>query len=289
MDERPQSAPLPWDETQSLSWLGQLQEREASLVPVLDALLERADLRPGERVLDVGCGAGPSTLAAARFVGTGGRVTGLDVSASMLTAARERSAAVLRPDLDAPVDWLLADAQTCSWPDRYDVLVSRFGVMFFADPEAAFANLAAACVDGGRLVMTVWPHRSESEWFSRPLEVVRGTLARHGVQMTVPPADGGPFSLGDVERLTRLLTATGWRDVDVRRDGRMLYHGGAGASDLTAAESLLGIGPIRAAVEGQPAELVDAVRQDLLRACGEWRSDLGVGLVAGFLLVSARR
>jgi SAM-dependent methyltransferase len=289
VDEHQPPAALPWDETQSMSWLAQLQEREASLVPVLDALLDRADLQPGERVLDIGCGAGPSTLAAARLVGTAGRVTGLDVSTSMLTAARDRSAAVLRPEVDAPVDWLLADAQTCSWPDRFDVLISRFGVMFFADPQAAFANLAAACVDEGRLVMAVWPHRTESEWFNRPLEVVGDTLARHGVTMSVPPNDGGPFALGDVEQLTGLLSAAGWSQVDVRRDDRLLYHGGAGASDRIAVESLLGIGPIRAAVEGQSAELVDAVRQDLLRACARWRSDLGVGLVAGFLVVSARR
>jgi SAM-dependent methyltransferase len=289
VSEHQPSAALPWDEAQSLSWLSQLAAREASLAPVLDALLERAALRPGERVLDVGCGAGPSTLAAARQVGASGRVTGLDVSASMLAAARQRAAAWRRPGVDAPVDWLLADAETCSWPGPFDVILSRFGVMFFADAPAAFANLAAGAAEAGRLVLAVWSHRTESEWFSRPLEVVGATLARYGVRLTLPPPDGGPFSLGGVEQLTSLLMSTGWTNVDVRRDGRLLYHGGTGASDTAAVDSLLGIGPIRTGLEDQPPEVVEAVRQDLLAACSGWRSEQGVGLVGGFLLVTAHR
>lgn len=278
-----QAAAGTWDEVTSQRWLAQLDVREATVAPVLEALLHAADLRPDERVLDVGCGAGPTTLAAAARVGASGTVTGADISPAMIEAARTRSP-------DAQVDWLVADAEQHPFPvGSYDVVISRFGVMFFADPLRAFSNLAAACRAGGRLVVAVWPVRDRSDFFSRPLEVLIKTGERLGRPLPLPPTDGGPFSLGDPDRLSRLLTDAGWRDVTVEIDQRLLYLSGPGASDEQAVDYVLDLGPARLALADQPAELVQAARTDLQRALRDWRDDVGVGLPAGFLIVSARR
>jgi SAM-dependent methyltransferase len=274
---------MTWDEEMSQRWLQQVDVREAPLVPVLEALLQAADLRPGERVLDVGCGAGLTTVAAAARVGAEGPVTGTDISPAMITAARERST-------PAQVDWLVADAEQHAFPEgSYDAVISRFGVMFFADLLRAFGHLAAACRLGGRLVVAVWPTRDRSEFFTRPLEVLVRTGERLGSPLSLPPVNGGPFSLGDPDRLRRLLTDAGWRDVTIDRDQRTLYLGGAGASVDQAVDYVFGLGPAQLALAEQPAELVDAARADLTRELQDWEDDSGFGLPGGVLVVSARR
>ncbi len=142
------------------------QARVGGLKPVADVLFAAANLRTGERVLDVGCGTGVTTHWAAREVGPSGRVVGLDISADMLAAAAAEPAR----DGAAPVEWVTADAVT--WPptpDAFDVVLSRFGVMFFSDPTAAFTRLATATRSGGRLAMTVWARRDDSDLFAVPL------------------------------------------------------------------------------------------------------------------------
>ena len=280
--QRPTPPPVPWEEEQSRRWLAHLELREAPLLPVLDALLDRSGLAPGERVLDVGCGAGPTTGAAARLVGPSGRVTGVDVSPAMIAAARNHVG-------DDGVDWLVADAARHTFaPQSYDVVISRFGVMFFADPVAAFANLAAACRAGGRAVFAVWPLRDRSDFFSRPLDVLAATFRRLGVPLVLPPPDRGPFALGAPEQLRETLTAAGWSDVEIVADEQPLYLGGAGATNQQALDFVTELGPTRTALEGQPSDLVAAVRADLLAAFDSWRDAIGVALSGGVLYVSAR-
>lgn len=278
-----ESGSAGWDDSSAERWLTQLEAREASLAPVLHALLEAAALQPGERVLDVGCGAGPSTLAAAERVGPDGRVTGVDIWPGMIEAARQRAGA-------EPIDWLAADAEDHPFAAAsFDVVISRFGVMFFADPRRAFANLATACRSGGRLVAAVWPVRDRSAYFARPLEVLLQTGQRLGMSLELPPADGGPFSLGDPTRTRDLLSAAGWVDVDLTPDHRALFLSGPGGSDEEAVDFVLTLGPARTAVENQPVEVVDVLRAALLEAMAGWREDHGVGLPGNFLVVTARR
>ncbi|HYP44764.1 MAG TPA: class I SAM-dependent methyltransferase [Propionibacteriaceae bacterium] len=283
MAELDQPAAWTWDEETSRHWLAEVNAREALLVPVLEALMEAAELSTGERVLDVGCGAGTTTLAAAVRVGPQGVVTGVDISPAMIAAARERAA-------DEQVDWLVADAEQHRFPaGSYDAVISRFGVMFFADPLRAFRNLAAACREGGRLVVVVWPLRDRSDFFTRPLQVLVGTGQRLGRALPLPPVNRGPFSLGDPERLHRLLSDAGWRDITIDLDQRKLYLGGPGASVEQAVDFVLDLGPAQMALGEQPAELVDTARSDLARALLGWKDDVGFGLPGGFLVVSARR
>ena len=124
-----------WNGRPADVWVREAERFDTMLAPFGRRLLTAAGLEPGERVLDVGCGNGAVSLAAARIVGPGGRVTGLDLSAPMLEVARRRAE---EGGLD--VDFVQCDAQTASFDQRFDVVVSRFGVMFFDDPHVAFAN-----------------------------------------------------------------------------------------------------------------------------------------------------
>jgi len=137
-----------WNGESGLRWIADPDRRDGVLQPVADALLEAAQLQGGERVLDVGCGCGATTLAAARAIAPNGEVVGADLSEPMIDVARRRAA-------DAGVDnvaFVQADAQTHDFgAPTFDVVMSRFGTMFFADPAAAFANIASSMGPGGRL------------------------------------------------------------------------------------------------------------------------------------------
>ncbi len=169
-------------------------------------LLELASLRPGERVLDVGCGCGETTIAAADAVGPAGAVLGVDVSAPMLARTRERSAG--RPNVTS----LEADASTHAFEPTFDVVLSQLGIMFFRDPVAAFANLRAALRPGGRLAFLCWRPAADNEWARLPYEA-----ATQHVPPEPPagPDDPGPHSFGDRARIERVLAGAGFTSVRI--------------------------------------------------------------------------
>ncbi len=275
-------------------WLSDIDALERQLEPVSDALFERAELRPGEAVLDVGCGSGVTTARAASLVvpevgghsaalEETGRVVGNDVSARMIAAARERFPR-------SAIEWVVADAETHDFGTAaFDVVISRFGVMFFADPAAAFANLAAATRPGGRLVAVVWQRRSAVEFFAVPLGVALEALDQYGVQPPeLPPDDAGPFSLSDPVAVRDLVTAAGWSQVWCQADHRPIYLGGPGDPEH-AARLALGTGVLEAALAGQPADLVDEVRAALTVMARERHDGAGVPLATGLWIVTAVR
>jgi ubiquinone/menaquinone biosynthesis C-methylase UbiE len=139
-----------WDEERVAWWLATADARERRLQPVSEALFARASLQPGERVLDVGVGSGPTTGQAWEAVRPDGSVTGIDIAPPMITAARQRVTA-------SEIEWIVGDAASYDFaPKTYDAVISRFGVMFFTDPVAAFRNLGEATRPGGRLIVSVW-------------------------------------------------------------------------------------------------------------------------------------
>jgi SAM-dependent methyltransferase len=178
------------------------------VAPFGHAMLDAAQLRPGHRVLDVGCGYATTTIEAAGRVTPSGRVLGVDISAAMLRTARRRVAATGLDHLAL----LEADAQVHAFdPGSFDAVISRFGTMFFDDPEAAFANLARALRPGGRLAFVCWQDRLKSEWVATALGAVVPLLGRPPELGT--PGAPCPWAFADGDRLERLLTAGGFRDV----------------------------------------------------------------------------
>jgi SAM-dependent methyltransferase len=173
---------------------------DAMFSALADLLADAA--RPGEDVLDVGCGAGATTQAIAAAVGPEGHATGVDISVPLIEAARRGG---------GTADFVLADAATHAFTaDAYDLVTSRFGVMFFADPVAAFANLRAATRSGGRLYVITWRDVAENPFM---------TTAERAVAPLVPdlpkrPADGpGQFAFADPDRVRGILGDAGWADV----------------------------------------------------------------------------
>ena len=284
-----QQAPANWDDAERIRrWIAGAREREAQMRPVNDALFAAAALRPGERVLDVGCGTGPTTVVAAAAVGPAGHVVGTDVAAAMITAARETVGVGGGGDA-ASVEWLVADAQTYDFgAETYDVLVSRFGVMFFPDPVAAFANLAAATRAGGRLAAAVWRTRDQVPLFDIPYRTAVGVLDRLGLPYTPIGIDDNQCSLGTPARVEGVLRPAGWHDIEIRPSEGNLYVGGP-LSPEEAAQSALDLGPIRGLMEGQPAEVRDQVRTALELEYRPRYDGTGVVVPAGFMIITARR
>ncbi|TCC08717.1 class I SAM-dependent methyltransferase [Kribbella soli] len=208
-------------------------------------------VRAGDRVLDVGCGGGQTTREAAADAGRG-RVVGVDVSEQMLEHARRRTA-------EEHISYLLADAATYDFGEAaFDVCISRFGVMFFADPVGAFGNLRRALRPRGRLVAMVWQPRAENEW----AQVIPATIAR---TTESDRADGvfrdeSPFVFGDPEVTRGILMSAGFGEVTFAEVRERLYYG----PDVeTAYENVLQLRePLALLAELTPAD-ADRARADL--------------------------
>jgi SAM-dependent methyltransferase len=200
-----------WNGPSGESWAKRQEEQDVILAPVSAILFAAAKLQPGERVLDIGCGCGDTTLEAARRVGLNGSALGVDISTPMVSRAKERAEA---ERLNA--SFIVADATSHALePGSADVLISRFGVMFFAEPQRAFANLRTAVRPGGRVAFICWQPLALNEWFMVPL---RASL-KHVPRVPDPdPDEPGPFAFADERKVTRILEGAGFTDVMMRRE-----------------------------------------------------------------------
>ncbi|MGH1572925.1 class I SAM-dependent methyltransferase [Methylobacterium sp. P31] len=246
--------------TQAEYWNGEVGARwahnqavlDAVFAPLTEALFARAPLSAGDRVLDIGCGSGATTLEAARRVGPGGTVTGADISAPLLAVARRRVAA--EAPGAAPVQFVEADVERADL-GSFGQALSRFGVMFFPDSARAFANLRRMIRPGGRLTFLCWRTLPENLWVSVPRDAVLPLLP----EAPPPPQPDmpGPFRFADADALTTLLRGAGFGTVtcdSVDRDV-VLGHGGSAAEAAEAAAHVaLNLGPTSHLVrEAQPA------------------------------------
>ncbi len=182
-------------------WVAQQAHTDAMLAAVAERAIAHSGAASGERVIDVGCGCGATTLLLADRVGAQGSVLGLDVSAPLLSVARRRSAD--RPN----VSWLEGDAATVALPGGMDLLFSRFGVMFFGDPVSAFAHLRTALRPGGRLVFACWRSLDENGWMKVPLAAAYQHVPK---VPKLEPGEPGPFAFADPGHVARILAAAGF-------------------------------------------------------------------------------
>ena len=233
-------------------------------------------ISPGDEVVDIGCGTGLTTREAARAAAPG-RVVGVDVSERMLERARELTAA---ERLDN-VRYELGDAQVHRFGRAaFDVAISRFGTMFFADPAAAFANIAAALRPGARLVLLVWQRRQDNDWM-RSIDAALGDAAR-------PPLPGADaFSLGDAEATARMLESAGFADMRFEDVREPVFFGG----DLDAALAVVrGFQDTSAALaslsDRDAARTVERLRETL---AAHYTDERGVALDSRSWLITARR
>ena len=272
MSDQESAATEPrWTSEAAEKWLSRVDALERSGAPIRELLLERAALQPGERVLDVGCGSGPSTAAAARAVHPGGRVTAIDIAAPMIAAARQRVR-------DRDIEWIVGDAESYPLPEeRYDAIISQMGLMFFTNNAKAFANLARASRAGGRLVGVVWPTRDKISMFNFLFNSVRQTLDRLNIAYQEPPLDFGPFSLGDAPYVEQLLSQSGWTDVRIEEVERPMTMAESETSiDQESAADWLHQGPANALLEGQPKDVYAQAANDWVQAVKQRAADKGL-------------
>ncbi len=234
------------------AWVAREAFQNAALAGHTERMLAAAAIAPTDHVLDVGCGTGDTTRAAARLA-VDGDVLGVDLSRAMLARARERALA----DGLANVAFEQADVQVHPFTDAlFDVVISRFGVMFFSDPVAAFANLARATVPGGRLAVVTWQPYARNEWVS----VARTALALGRQLPPIPEDVPGMFGLADADRIRRILDDAGWSDVQLD-DEQVPYD--YGAEPATAARHASEMGALRMLLDdlddAQTAQAMDAL------------------------------
>lgn len=199
-----------WNGPSAHAWVEAQEFVDSMFKPLESHLLEPLAAGSSLRVLDVGCGTGGTTLAAAQRIGAGGHCVGVDISGPMLAHARRRA-----EQLGVPVSFVCASAQTHAFEaGSFDRVLSRFGVMFFESPVQAFANLRHALSSDGRMHIIVWRSPAENP-FMTAVERAIGPLLPN-VPPRVPDAPG-PFALADQQRLRRILGESGWSSVDVQR------------------------------------------------------------------------
>jgi SAM-dependent methyltransferase len=231
----------------------------------------------------VGCGRGSTTRRASQTVGPAGEVVGLDVAANLIEEARR-----LTHDTSG-IRWMVADAQRAELlPAHFDLVLSRFGVMFFDDPGAAFVNLAAATAPGGRLCVAVWQTRDRSEILQRPLDVAAEVAARLGLTLKLPPPNFGPCAYGEPATVQEILAGAGWSDVRFTPHGLDMYAGGPGPV-ADAVEIGLTLGSLQVALADAPPEVVDAVRAALTEDLATAHDGVGVKLTGAVAIVTATR
>lgn len=281
-----QQQPAGWNDDERVRrWIAGTRQRESQMNPITDALFDAAALQPGERVLDVGCGTGPSTIRAAKEVGPQGQTVGTDVAPAMIETAQGTAAAAGATG----IEWLVADAQTHDFgTGAFDAVISRFGVMFFPDPVAAFANLARATRSGGRLVVAVWQTRDRVPLFDIPYQTAARVLDELGLAYEPVASDDHQCSLGTPDRVHAALEPGGWRDIQTHPSGATLHVGG-GLSAAEAAREMLDIGPIRGLTDGRPEDVREQVRARLATAFEPLFDGTGVAVSGGFMIVTAHR
>jgi SAM-dependent methyltransferase len=264
------------------AWVRMQERTDALIDPLGRVAIERLGAVAGESLLDVGCGCGQTLLELAERVGPSGHVLGVDISPPMLARARERIAG--RP----PIEVALGDAQTYAFaPGAFDAVYSRFGVMFFEDPGAAFRNLRAAARSGGRLSFVCWQALAKNPWAARPLEAVMRLLPESAMPDMLREGRPGPFFLSDPARVRAILGAGGWKDVSLEPVEMPLHLGGAATLDEAVAYSLQ-IGPAARAMADALAGLKPALEAALREALAPFAGARGVFLDGAAFVVTAR-
>ena len=254
-------------------WNGEAGERWAKeddmmarlLAPIASDLIEHASPEGCHSAIDIGCGGGSQSLLLAERLGPEARVLGVDISGPLLEVARARAAAA--PATAAPMTFVQADATSHPFePGAHDLLFSRFGVMFFEDPQAAFSNLRAALNESGRLAFSCWQSLRDNAWVWLSVEAA---LRFVPPPEAVDPEAPGPFSFAEPARVEAILAAAGFTDIAIEAHPVQMRWAAAD----TLEDNVLGmmqIGPVSRLLQGQDQATCDAVSAAVVDAMREF-------------------
>ncbi len=292
MSSSPTAQETPENTEAIEAWNGPLFERFVEFREVIcgglsvhgDAALDVLAPQPGDRVLDIGCGFGDTTLQIAELVGESGVAVGVDAAPRFIQMAQAEAAEAGVPN----ARYLVSDVQLNPFTEQFDNAYSRFGTMFFASPVAALRNVRKALAPGGRLVMVVWRRREDNPWIYEAQKIVEGIVERPK-EYDEPTCGPGPFSMANADTVSEILMYAGFTDIDLRRCDRAIMAGPdlENAIDLTMA---IGPGGEILRLQGdRAAHLREPVRQALREGLAQYVSDDGsVSAMASTWIVSAR-
>ena len=266
-------------------WNGLAGERWARLQEKIDlhvqeitnAALEFAAPREGERILDLGCGCGTTTFLLAFRAGRDGTAAGIDISVPMLAVARARAMAQ-----NANVVFIEGDASTYEFQPVFDLVFSRFGIMFFADPVSAFRKIGTALVPAGRLAFVCWRSMAENIWAAAPMEAAMHLLPP---QEPADPLAPGPFAFADNTRLHALLASANYSEIEIEPFNATMNMG---VTLEEAASEVLNIGPLARAAADLDEQTRANIRRTVAGAFAPYASPAGVAPPAACWFVRAR-
>ena len=243
-----------WNGEAGHRWADMDQTMARLLQPITEALLPRAGAEGRRNALDVGCGGGSQSIMLAQLLGEGASVLGVDISDPMLEVARAKARQL--PAGSARVEFLRADASSHPFPQAgFDLVFSRFGVMFFDDPVAAFANLHRAMEPGGQLAFSCWQSMKDNAWSWIP---VQAALQHLPPPEPMPPGAPGPFAFADPERVETILGSAGFQQISVESYATTLAVSEA-PSLAESVRDLAIIGPVARLLTGQPPAVLEEV------------------------------
>ena len=262
------------------SWMSLESHHEQVIGPAGRMAIDRLDPRPGQHVIDLGCGTGQTTLELARRVAPGGRALGVDIAAALLERAREHASGAAIDN----IDFQHADVQSSDvGRARFDGAFSRFGVMFFANPEAAFANIHRSLKPGAVLSFVCWQRVTFNEWMFVPAQAAASVL---GSPPEIPdPYAPGPFSLSDEDRVKHLLGAARFHRIEIKAHQDLIHTRAEGIADF--ADSALRVGAVQRMLENADPEAVPRVRAAIEEAMRARVRDGEVTFARAVLLVRA--
>jgi ubiquinone/menaquinone biosynthesis C-methylase UbiE len=264
-----------WKGPGGTMWLGAYDRIQRGIAEFSEIVLKAANAQPGERVLDIGCGTGGTTAELARAVGPDGRVLGVDISEPLVGAAHAQGL--------ANAAFEVGDATTYPFEAQsFDLVFSRFGVMFFADPVAAFRNIRRAMKPTGRLVFLCWRTPPENPWAAVPMRAAQPFLPA----MERPgPEDPGQYSFGDRARVERILGQAGFSSLSIEPVDLMLNQG----KDVPSVMQQIGdFGPLARAFKNAEPEQIAKAKDAIAEALKPHATADGVKLAGACWLVRGR-
>ncbi len=268
-----------WNGEAGQKWVDQSNRLDTMLAPFANKVLDAAAIQSGERALDVGCGAGILTLGATERSGGETGSLGVDVSAPLLDLARKRAT-----EAGSPATFERADASTFTVEDKLDLMISRFGVMFFEEPDTAFANIRAQIRPGGRMAFMCWQALPMNDWAFAPFQAALPLLKQ--APPTPDPTAPGPFAFADKDRVAGLMADAGWRDVSIEPFTTQMTLPGGDVE--TSARFMLQLGPLSRLIAEQdldPQAILSAV---IDRLSSSVQADGQVAMASACWLVRAR-
>lgn len=270
-----------WDGEGGRRWLAHIDRFESTIHPVGEALIEKARFRPGERVVDVGCGGGVNSLQIARLVAPGGKVLGIDIAHVLIELAEKRA---WEQGVEN-VEFYCADAANAQLPmTGFDRLFARFGVMFFRDTTGAFAHMRGWLRPGGSILFSCWAPVENNPWYLQVGQI----MSKYVDLPPRAPDDPGPFRLADPGATRAMLLNAGFADIGMDLWTGLQPLGGEGSSPENAAEFLIAALPLAGSPQDPPPERRQALKTELTAYFADHIDGGSVRIRGAAWLVSAR-